>query len=56
MIYLFIGQILDADQLALIDGRPAVEKALADVESIKLQLEDVAKEEIIKEVSNILNK
>eukprot|EP01041_Mallomonas_annulata_P008533 gene8533-17600_t len=41
------GKAIIEEQLILLAGKSAVEKALADVESIKTQLEEVAKEQAL---------
>lgn len=45
------GKALNQDQLELIASKPSIEKALADVDSIKVQLEEVAKEESLKNIT-----
>jgi hypothetical protein len=42
---------LNEEQIALLGTRSSVEKALADIESIKSQLEEIAKEEVASDVS-----
>jgi hypothetical protein len=38
------GKVLNEEQLVLLSSRPAVERSLADIDALKSQLEDVAKE------------
>jgi hypothetical protein len=39
------GKVLNDEQLVLLSSRPAVERSLADIEALKVQLEEVAKEQ-----------
>jgi len=46
----FFFQTLLEEQLVLISTKASIEKSIADVESIRLQLEEVAKEKLLEEV------
>ncbi len=41
------GKALDQEQLALLNSKKSVEKALADVAALKAQLEEVAKQQLV---------